>query len=211
MKVLGILGSPRKGGNTEILLNRTLEAANKSGADVELIRLSDKKISPCNGCNACMMTGDCSIEDDMQDISVKIQEAGGIVFATPVYAWTMTGQMKVFLDRTYALSFKRENMAGKVGGSIVVGGRQGHQLTQSLFYMYFSAAHWIAADWVNGFAWGKGEILKDKHAMQAAHELGEQIVLLIKQGFKFPEKYDQPIYRHVVKEYKISLNPTCQG
>jgi len=210
MKVLGISGSPRKGGNTEILLDRTLDAASKAGAEVELVRVSDKNIHHCDGCNACVRTGECRIKDDMQDIYGKLLEADGIVFATPVYVWSMTGQLKIFLDRTYALSFPGSRLANKVGGSIVVAGRQGHQLTQSLFYLYFSAGHMIAADWVNGFAWEKGGIAKDKHALNAASELGKQVVLLIKQGFKFPEEYATSIYRYVPKEYGVPMSPIDQ-
>jgi multimeric flavodoxin WrbA len=207
MKVLGILGSPRQSGNTEILLNVTLSAAKQAGADTELIRLSKMNIKWCDGCNACRKTGECHIKDDMQDLYSKLLEANGIVFATPVYTWTMSGQMKVFLDRTYALSFPVSRLAGKVGGSIVVGARQGHQLTQSIFYLYYSSAHMLAADWVNGFAWEKAGIEKDKHAMQAAGELGNQMVLLIKSNFKYPEEYPNALYRYVPAKYKIPMTP----
>jgi multimeric flavodoxin WrbA len=211
MKVLGILGSPRKYGNTEILLDVTLSAAQQAGADTELIRLSDKNIQCCDGCNACRKTGECRIKDDMQELYGKLLEADGIIFATPVYTWTMSGQMKVFLDRTYALSFPVGRLAGKIGGSIVVGARQGHQLTQSIFYLYYSSSHMFAADWVNGFAWEKGGIKKDKHAMHAAVELGNQIILLIKQGYKYPGEYDQAIYRYVPAKYKVPMTPGPEG
>lgn len=65
MKVVGIVGSPRRGGNTELLVNEALKAAGEEGIETELITLVDKIIKPCDGCRVCRRTGECHIEDDL--------------------------------------------------------------------------------------------------------------------------------------------------
>jgi multimeric flavodoxin WrbA len=72
MKVLGICCSPRKGGNTETLVNEALKGAKQEGAETELYSVSGKHIEPCDGCRACARTGICHIEDDMQDVYKKM-------------------------------------------------------------------------------------------------------------------------------------------
>jgi len=122
----------------------------------------------------------------------------------------MTGQLKIFMDRTYALTSPEIRLRDKVGGVIVVAGRTAPTLTSALFYIYFSANHMLAGDYVHGFAEKKGGIRKDKHAMQAAWELGRQIVLLARTRFEFPREYNVPIYRYVDREYGIPISPSDQ-
>ena len=94
MKVLGVLGSPRIGGNSDILLDWALAGARDTGAEVEKINLSQKKISGCLDCTKCNEAGVCAIKDDMQDLYPKVLEAGAILHSVPVYFWAMTAQMK---------------------------------------------------------------------------------------------------------------------
>ena len=99
MKVLGIMGSPRVGGNSDILLDEALAGAKDAGAEVEKIILDKKKISGCKDCKKCNETGICVIKDDMLEIHKKILEADAIIHSVPVYFWSMTSQMKAYLDR----------------------------------------------------------------------------------------------------------------
>lgn len=103
MKVLGFVGSPRARGNTAALVNRALDGARDAGAEVELVHLPDLSISGCRGCKYCKSHETCRIDDDMQALYLKIQEADRFIFGTPVYFAQMTGQMKLFIDRLYAL------------------------------------------------------------------------------------------------------------
>ncbi|HWQ66414.1 MAG TPA: flavodoxin family protein [Methanospirillum sp.] len=103
MKVIGFVGSPRTGGNTATLVARALEGAKASGAETELISLPSLTISGCQGCKYCKTHETCRINDDMQDLYKKIREADAIIFGTPVYFAQMSGQMKIFIDRLYAL------------------------------------------------------------------------------------------------------------
>jgi multimeric flavodoxin WrbA len=116
MKIVGILGSPRKNGNTEILLDVALEEARKNGALVSKISLRNKSVAPCNGCLKCVKTGTCVIKDDMGEIYKKMLESDGIVWASPVYFWSMSGQTKIVMDRTYALTVPKLQLANKIAG-----------------------------------------------------------------------------------------------
>lgn len=99
-KVLILSGSPRKGGNSEILCEQFMSGAKESGNTVELIRISEKKIGYCTACYACKQTGKCIHKDDMEEILGKMMNADVIVLSTPVYFYTMSGQMKTLIDRT---------------------------------------------------------------------------------------------------------------
>ena len=100
-KVLVISSSPRRGGNSDTLCDQFINGATESGHKAEKIFLKDKKINYCTGCGLCN-TNDytaCSQNDDMKDILEKIIASDVIVMATPVYFYTMCGQMKTFIDR----------------------------------------------------------------------------------------------------------------
>ena len=99
MKVLAVVGSPRKGGNTDILLSKIAEGAKAGGAEVETIRLGDVEVRECDGCHACWRGRVCSKDDDMRPLYAKIAESDAIVFGTPVYWYGPTALMKGFIDR----------------------------------------------------------------------------------------------------------------
>ncbi len=103
MKVVGFVGSPRSGGNTATLVSQALAGAASAGAETELVHIPSLSISGCHGCKYCKTHDSCRIEDDMQKIYEKIRSADGIIFGTPVYFAQMTGQMKLCIDRLYAL------------------------------------------------------------------------------------------------------------
>ena len=97
--VLAVVGSPRKGGNTDILVSRIADGARDSGAAVDLLHLGDLEIRECNGCHACWRGKPCSHDDAMQPIYSQIATADAIVFGTPVYWYGPTALMKAFVDR----------------------------------------------------------------------------------------------------------------
>jgi len=99
--VLGIVGSPRQGGNTEILVDETLAGAEEAGAKVEKVILNKLNIKPCQACNSCYKTGHCVQDDDMIPLLEKMEESNIWVLGTPIYWWGPTAQFKAFLDRWY--------------------------------------------------------------------------------------------------------------
>ena len=129
MRVLGIMGSPRKDGNTEFLLARALEEAEKNGTQTHHVSLADRRIEPCNVCRACDKEPSCPKNDDMSDIYQELIKADGIIVSSPVYFGNVSGQLKSMMDRT--LIFRRGDrrmLRNKVGAAIAVGGiRSGGQ------------------------------------------------------------------------------------
>ena len=100
MKILGIIGSPRKNGNTHVLVSRILDGARDKGADTESIFLGELNILECNGCHVCWKGHHiCSKNDDMTVLYPKIMESDAIILGTPVYWYGPTAIMKCFIDR----------------------------------------------------------------------------------------------------------------
>ena len=99
--VLIISSSPRKNGNSELLCKEFLEGASESGHHVEMVRLSEKKIGYCQGCYVCRKRGKCVQEDDMPELLEKMKQADVLVLASPVYFYSMTAQLKTFIDRLF--------------------------------------------------------------------------------------------------------------
>ncbi len=185
MKVLGVMGSPRVGGNSDILLSQALSGAKEAGAEVEKIILDRKKISGCKDCKKCNKTGLCVIKDDMPDIQNKILEADAIIHSVPVYFFSMTAQMKAYLDRWCAL-FDAEwrwpkayypRMRGKRIGLITVCGAADVHMADPIVNSFQPTVEMSKMTWlgtVMASANEKGEITNNKEALQEAFELGRR-------------------------------------
>ena len=102
-KVLIISSSPRKGGNSETLAAAFAKGAQEAGHQVETVFLREKQVSFCKGCLACLNLGHCVIQDDAVEIAAKMHDADVLVFATPVYYYSVSGQLKTMLDRANPL------------------------------------------------------------------------------------------------------------
>jgi multimeric flavodoxin WrbA len=102
LRVLGIVGSPRRGGNTEILVDEVLAGAREAGASTEKVILSELDILPCTGCDLCAADGECVHQDDMPVLLERMWRCQVWVLGTPVYWWGPTAQFKTFLDRWYS-------------------------------------------------------------------------------------------------------------
>ena len=197
MKVIGIVGSPRHQGNTEFLVREALTAAKEAGAEeVEVVSLAGKTILPCDGCDCCLETGECIIDDDMQEIYPKLLAADGIIMGTPVYFWGATAQAKAIIDRTYCLaaahlavdpelraklrSYGRV-LRNKVGGIIVVAGRDGGSSAFRQISDFFRLHLMVEAGGAIAYGTGKGEVSKDEEGLRQARWVGRAVVRAIKQ------------------------------
>ena len=202
MKTVGILGSAREGGNTEILLDIALEEARNIGGSTSKITLRDKVIAQCDGCMGCAQTGECVIQDDMQEVYRQIREADGIIWATPVYYWSMSGLTKIALDRTYALNFPTLQQAGKIGGLIVVAGGRGCMSAANPFHMYFIYNHMFPAEFTYAYARERAEVKKDTIALAMARTMVRQMHALFQAGLNYPREFDMPLQRLVREKYE---------
>ena len=187
MKVLGVLGSPRVGGNSDILLDRALAGAKEAGAEVEKIILCQKNISGCLNCEKCNQTGICVLKDDMPEIHKKILESEALIHSVPVYFWSMTAQMKAYLDRWCAF-FDAEwrwhkayypKMKGKKIGLITVCGDPDVSIADPIVYSFKTTADFTKLTWlgtVRASATAKGEIAKNEKTKEEAYQLGKKAV-----------------------------------
>ncbi len=185
MKVLGILGSPRLEGNSDILLEQALAGAKDTGAEVEKIALCQKKISGCLNCEKCNETGVCVINDDMVEVHKKILEADAIIHSGPVYFWSMTAQMKAYLDRWCAFFDADWNwhkaystkMKGKGIGLITVCGDPDASAGNPIVHSFKSTCDFTGLNWlgaVQASASSKGEIAENEKAKKEAYDLGKK-------------------------------------
>lgn len=99
MKMLVVLGSPRKNGNSETLAKKVADGIEKGGGKVDYIRLNDLNIRPCQGCGGCEKTGDCVLKDDLTPLFEVVDAADRLLLVSPVYFYGLSGQCKIFGDR----------------------------------------------------------------------------------------------------------------
>ena len=103
IKVLGIAGSPRRDGNTDILLGKVMAGAASLQAETKTVILCELNIAPCRHCDGCLNTGKCVVDDDMQQMHKDLREADHIVLASPIFFMGVTAQTKAMIDRCQAL------------------------------------------------------------------------------------------------------------
>jgi multimeric flavodoxin WrbA len=189
VKVLGIYGSPRKGGNTDLLLDRILEGARQAGAEVESIYVRKLKINGCLECGSCDDTGECAIRDDMDTVYPLLQEADVIFLASPNFFYNVTAQVKLLIDRSQAMWSKRllektpeqrrSYDSGK-GYLICIGATKGKNLFVGveLTVKYFFDA--LDMTYEGGLLIGrveeKGAILNHPDSMDRGFDLGKSAV-----------------------------------
>ena len=189
MRILGLSFSPRKQGNTELLLEKAFAGAGQLGAETELYRVAEQNIAPCDGCGACFGTGECHIEDDMQELCEKMLEADGIIFSTPVYFYNITAQGKAVIDRSIVIIRPDRNLANKIGGIIVAGGSLGLVDAVKDLYFYMVIRQILPANFVAAYAANAGDVKKLPKCMAAAEDLGRQMVKIAEKKFTYPAEF----------------------
>jgi len=188
MKVLGILGSPRREGNTEILLDEALRGAGDHGGLCEKVILRDLKITPCLEIYKCAEDGVCAIQDEMQGLFPKIIQAERLLLASPIFFYSVPALAKAMIDRCQSLWAKKyilklpvSPIADRQGVFISVAATRGKKLFDGvrLTVKYFFDAIDVAYSdelFVRG-ADEKGEVRDQPEALKAAYELGRRLVL----------------------------------
>jgi len=182
-KVMIVVGSPRKKGNSAALAKQVAAGAKASDARVETFFLHYMNIKPCTACDACRKKKDvdCIIQDDMQVLYPKLREADAIVIASPIYWFTVSAQTKVFMDRWYGLGGDEGyELAGKKFGVLLSYGDADPFASGAVNALrtFQDALHYIGAEMVGmvyGSASKAGEIQKNRAVMQEAFELGKKI------------------------------------
>jgi len=198
-KVIGISGSHRLGGNTEIALSKVLKHIQDDEIFTELITLADKEIDSCIACDSCRESKKCYINDDFQQIYTKIEAADGIIFGCPVYTFAPPPKFLNLRTRLSRIAHCRgekdyynssnqfikkyphsSSLKRKIGGSIVIGRRGGCDMVLSQINTFFLAHQMfiVGSGYLNIiFGYQKGDILEDKE--------GIRNILLFAKNFKW--------------------------
>jgi len=186
MNVLGISGTPRENGNSEILLSYALRPFEKQGWQVKHFRIRELNIEPCRGCDECRKTGTCAIDDDMHQVYEAFRWCDAIIVSSPVYSRNICAQLMALLDRHYAVSEERP-LEGKAGGAIAVGAGTcgGQTITIMAIYNWMLSRGVICVpgelNGVTAVASEPGDILKQPNRLKQAEILGSNVLNVAKK------------------------------
>ncbi len=198
IKILGIEGSPRKGGNSDILLKSLLKGASSQNTAVEEIHLRDYQFHSCIGCEKCRRAGRCTgLDDEMQQIYPKINESLGLVLISPVHNYNMTALTKAFIDRLYCYYSFGEERPGKWSSRLAGQGRKaiiaavgeqldyeegGMKLTLKAMGLHFEALGYKVIGRIPVLGvFSKGKIRNCPEELHEAERLGKQLAEQIRQ------------------------------
>ncbi len=183
-KIVAFCSSPRKNSNSEILCDQILAGASEAGAEIEKIKLHGMSIKTCTGCGACSKSVEepCIFDDDMTALIEKIRTADGIVFASPIYFFTVNAQMKLFMDRWVALfgGGQYDAIAGKKAAVALTYGAEDvlESGATCAYDMYQQAMGFLGVELVgcaHGSCYEAGAIKQNVKAMEAARKLGQKL------------------------------------
>ncbi len=184
MKVLGIMGSPRIKGNTDLLLDEALKGAHSLGAETEKIIVDKLKITPCREYYGCLKDGKCVIRDDMDGLYQKILDADAVIVASPIFFYTVSAQLLLLISRCQALwarkyILKNLDIPVKRGAFIAVGATKGvklfdgPKLTIKYFFQAINAEY--AEELLIRGVDKKGEIKEHPAALADAGAIGRKL------------------------------------
>lgn len=187
MKAIAFLGSPRKDGNTEILLNEIIKGVQALGGSVTTFNLNLMKIKPCQDCGGCEKTGECVLDDDMNDIYPEIRAADRIILASPIFFFGLSAQSKILVDRCQSFWCEKyllkktiaEGPFGRKGLLLLVGGMKKEigvecgDASAKAFFRTISVKEHKVISFLGIDA--KGAIREHPTALQDAYEAGHRL------------------------------------
>lgn len=189
MKILAIHGSPlTMRSTTRKLAAFVLEGAAEAGAETEMIDLCDVRVTPCTACDGCSFNGICVYEDDVPVLVKRMQDADGIIFASPVYIDNISGQMKLFFDRL-ADAIHYQLLAGKIGCSVATTHTSGGD--EVVAYQNH-VLNYLGVVSIGGLSVAKGRNAETVDAAEpSARALGKKLVDAITNGHSDPKQEEE--------------------
>ena len=188
MKVLGINGSPREGGNTEILIRTVFGELETAGVETELVRIGGKPLRGCVGCRRCFENRDrrCVLPDDgVNGLVEKLAEADGVVLGSPVYYTDVTAEMKAFLDRAGLVSGANGGLLRRKAGAAVLAVRRGgatHAFDTLNHWLHMMQTYLVGASyWNMGYGMKPGDVAEDQEGMENMRVLGRNMAWLLER------------------------------
>jgi len=181
VKVLAVVGSPRKRGNTDLLMGEVIRGAREVGAWVERVFLADLAIAPCDGCDACRNTVRCVHLDDMTALYDKLFGSDVWVLGTPVYWWGPSAQLKTFIDRWYLFGDdQRYRVQGKRAALVAAFADDAPSTARHVVGMLQDTFEYLGIEFKEQLlvtAGDRGEVATNAPAMERAHALGKRLGL----------------------------------
>ena len=193
MKVLIINGSPRKEGNCSLLLQEAIKIFEESGVEVDLYEIGNKDIRGCMACGYCYTHDHCVFNDDVVDLSSRLEKADGLLVASPVYFASANGTVISLLDRLFYST--KCDLRMKVGAAFAVARRAGTVATFDELNRFFTIRQMPVASgryWNDGFGRKEGEISQDLEGLQNARIVARNMVFLMRSIALGKEKYGLP-------------------
>ena len=191
MKVLIINSSPRKDGNSSLLINEIEKIFKENDIEYEVLLIGNKNIRGCIACNYCSDNGECVFKDDINKAGKILKESDGLVLVSPVYYGSPNGTLISFLDRLfYSANY---DLRMKVGASFSVARRAGATSSVDVLNKYFTISGMPIASgdyWNNAFGAKKGEVLSDEEGLRNARVVAKRMIFLMKSINDGKEKYD---------------------
>ncbi|MFC1537916.1 flavodoxin family protein [Candidatus Latescibacterota bacterium] len=185
MKILAISGSPRKGKNTDTLLNCALEVLENKGIETEFITLAGKKILSCNACMGCEKQHGCILDDDFNPIYRAMLDSDGFIIGSPVYFGSATAEITALLDRAGYVARKNGNpFSRKIGGPIVVARRAGQNFTFAQLLLWFMINGMIvpgSSYWNIAFGSHSTDVVEDVEGIRTVTAFAENIAWLLEK------------------------------
>ncbi len=177
VKILGLVASYRKLGNTEVLVKEALMEARHLGAKIDTLRLTDLRIEPCKGCMACVFNREeCRIPDGWNTFREKLMDSDAVILGVPTYFLGTPGIIKMITDRNIAFQAETLRPTGKPGAIIGVSGvRKWEPFAMPMLNVFMFTCGLKVIDQVMLYAQGPGEILLDDKAMDRARKLGSNL------------------------------------
>ena len=184
-KVLLISGSPKPDGNTAQLMTECARVIREQGVESEVISFSEMKIESCTACGKCGESGECSIQDGLNEIIQKLRKSQGFIVGSPVYFCTARGDVMAALQRIGYVSMKSDRfLAGIVGGPVAVARRGGQTSTLQEMLMFFLINDMIVPGstyWNMVFGRLPGEAWQDKEGVETVRHFAANVANLIKK------------------------------
>ena len=185
MRAIAIVGSPRVGGNSEILARHCLRAIEKQAIETELIHLERFHILGCTDCGVCKQAEDCPLEDDLMTLYQEMKESQAIILSAPTYFGSAPPEIKALMDRAGMIAHRNGNQfARKVGSPISVSRRAGHNFTFAQLLMWFYINEMIVPGsnyWSIAIGREPGDVEQDREGMDTVWQLGRNIAWLMKK------------------------------
>jgi multimeric flavodoxin WrbA len=199
VRAVAINGSPRQGGNTEVMLKKVLEPLEAAGWSTEYLKVGGRPVRGCMACFKCWEKKDlrCVIEQDtMNEFLEKIYEADAVILGSPTYFADVSAEMKALLDRAGMVSLANGGaLRGKIGAAVVAVRRGGGtHVFDSINHMFLMSSMIVPGSiyWNLGMGLDKEDVLKDEEAMRNMTHLGQTIAWLGKAIASVPEAFPMP-------------------